>query len=107
VTTARVSRFDEARLCQVLYISASEHDRLGAILARIENEPVLTVTDLPGFGSAEGIINFHTVANKVRFKIDTDHAAFAGLSFSSKLLSLAETYAGQFGAQVSRAGPNG
>ncbi len=53
------------------------------------------------------MINFQTVADKVRFEIDSDHAAFAGLSFSSKLLSLAETYAGHFGPQVSRIQPDG
>ncbi len=107
VTTLRIARLDQAHLCQVLYISASERDRLGAILARLGREPILTVTDLPGLGRPGAMINFQTVADKVRFEIDTDHAAFAGLSFSSKLLSLAETYAGHIGPQVSRVQPDG
>jgi hypothetical protein len=53
------------------------------------------------------MINFQTVADKVRFEIATDHAAFAGLSFSSRLLSLAEAYAGRFGHQASRIQPGG
>ncbi len=107
VATLRIARLDQARRCQVLYISASERDRLGAILARLGGEPILTVTDLAGPDRPGAMINFQTVADKVRFEIDTDHAAFAGLSFSSKLLSLAETYAGRFGAQVSRVQPDG
>ena len=107
VATLRITRLDQARPCQILYISASERDRLGAILARLGREPILTVTDLPGFGAPGAMINFQTVADKVRFEIDTDHAAFAGLSFSSKLLSLAQTYAGHFGPQVSRVQPDG
>ena len=107
VATLRIARLDQARRCQVLYISASERDRLGAILARLGREPILTVTDLPGLDPPGAMINFQTVADKVRFEIDTDHAAFAGLSFSSKLLSLAKTYAGRFGPQVSRVQPDG
>ncbi len=107
VATLRIARLDQARRCQVLYISASERDRLGAILARLGREPILTVTDLPGLDPPGAMINFRTVANKVRFEIDADHAALAGLSFSSKLLSLAETYAGHFAPQVSRVQPDG
>ncbi len=107
VATVRVTRLDQARLCQVLYISASEPERLGAILARLERAPILTVTDLPGYDPAGGIINFQTVANKIRFKIDTSHAALTGLNFSSKLLSLAQTYAGNSGPQVSSSEPKG
>ncbi len=105
VTTLRIAGLDQAHLCQVLYIGASERDRLGAIRARLGSQPILTVTDLPGLGPPGGMINFQTVADKVRFEIDPDRAAFAGLSFSSKLLSLAETYAGHFGPQVSRVRP--
>jgi hypothetical protein len=108
VTTRRVSRLDQARRCQVLFISASETHRLGTILARLGTAPILTVTDEPaGRGPSRGIISFQTIAEKVRFEIDTEHAAAAGLSFSSKLLSLAETYARHFGPQVSRSGPDG
>ncbi len=53
------------------------------------------------------MINFQTVGDKVRFQIDPDHAAFVGLRFSSRLLSLAEANAGRFGRQVSRIQPDG
>ncbi len=107
VTTRRVVRLDQARGCQVLFISASETARLDAILARLGRDPILTVTDEPNDrGPSRGIISFQTIAGKVRFTIDTDHAAAAGLSFSSKLLSLAKTYAHHFGPQVSRSGPD-
>ena len=67
----------------------------------------MTVTDLPGLDPPGAMINFQTVADKVRFQIDTDHAAFAGLKFSSRLLSLAETYAGRFGHQAGPVQPDG
>ena len=40
-------------------------------------------------------------------EIDTDRAAFAGLSFGSKLPSLAEIDAGQFRPRISRVQPDG
>lgn len=107
IATLRIVRLDQASRCQILYISASERDRLGAILAQLARAPILTVTDFPGLDSPGAMINFQTVADKVRFEIDTDHADLAGLSFSSKLLSLAETYAGRFGPQMRRVRPNG
>lgn len=89
VVTARVSAVAEARACQVLFISVSEADRLAAILGQLRREPVLTVTDLARGTEPRGIVHLETVAEKVRFAIDTERAAAAGLSFSSKLLSLA------------------
>ncbi len=107
VATLRIARLDQARRCQVLYISASEKDRLGAILARLGRAPILTITDLPGLDPPGAMINFQTVGDKVRFQIDPDHAAFVGLRFSSRLLSLAEANAGRFGRRVSRIQPDG
>ncbi|MCH8154283.1 MAG: YfiR family protein [Proteobacteria bacterium] len=107
VATLRIAWLDQARRCQVLHIGASERDRPGAILARPGRQPILTVTDLPGLAPPGATIDFQAVADKVRFEIDTDHAAFAGLSFSSKLPSLAEIDAGQFGPRISRVRPDG
>ncbi|MCH7796642.1 MAG: YfiR family protein [Proteobacteria bacterium] len=69
VATLRIARLDQARRCQVLYIGASERDRL---------------PDL--YGSLSALL---------------------GMSFNSKLLSLAETNAGHFGPRISRVQPDG
>jgi hypothetical protein len=77
--------------CHVLFIGASEQDRLAQVLAILHQtgSPALTVGDTENFLSAGGMIRFVMEQNKVRFEIRPEAAANAGLSISSKLLSLA------------------
>jgi hypothetical protein len=111
VATARVAGLAEARSCQILFISASEAGRVGAILAELGRDPILTVTDMSRPSAIRGIIHLETVARKLRFAIDADSAGQAGLRFSAKLLSLAGMSAGQASAVPARssglAEPNG
>lgn len=114
VVTARVSTAAEARSCQILFIGASEAGRLTAILGQLRHLPVLTVTDRPRGAASRAIVRLETVARKIRFAIDTERAAAAGLSFSSKLLALAGPRSGTATADppppagpAGRAAPNG
>ena len=79
----------DATNCQVLFISASEKSRLSKILARLQGTSVLTVSETDGFIEGGGMINLKIVDQKVRFEINNDAAKKAGLTISSKLLSLA------------------
>jgi hypothetical protein len=58
-------------------------------MSGLKTQAVLTVSDIEGFTAYGGIIQFKLVDNKVRFNINTDNARQAGLTISSKLLSLA------------------
>jgi hypothetical protein len=75
--------------CELVYISTSHTDKLDELLALLREQAVLTVSDIDAFIDHGGIIGFRIVDNKVRFEINTTAAARAGLSISSKLLSLA------------------
>jgi len=75
--------------CRILYISKSESDRIGSILAPLQTRPVLTVSDTADFAEQGGIIRLKLVDKKVRFDINIDAAQRSGLNISSKLLSLA------------------
>ena len=77
--------------CHVLFIGASEQERLVQVLAslRQNGSPALTVGDAEDFLSAGGMIRCVMEQNKVRFEIRPAAAANAGLTISSKLLSLA------------------
>ena len=80
----------ELARCHVLYISASERDRTGQILAALRQagSTALTVGETEGFLGAGGVIRFLVEQNKVRFEISADAAARSRLAISSKLLSL-------------------
>jgi hypothetical protein len=76
--------------CHLLFISASETERLDWILKSLNHAPVLTISDMPGFAQAGGVIGLKTIEDKIRFEINMAAAERAGLRLSSKLLSLAE-----------------
>jgi hypothetical protein len=73
----------------LLFIGASERDRLPVLLRQLEGRPVLTVGDAAGYGSAGVVLNFYTSDSRIRFEANTTAAARAGLQISSHLLRLA------------------
>jgi len=81
--------------CHVLFVSRSERERLGPILASVRNAPVLTVGDTPGFIDQGGMINFILEGSKVRFDVNQEAAERAGLKISSRLLALAKHVKGR------------
>ena len=75
--------------CHILFISPSERKRLPRILEDLGNGAVLVIGESEGFAEAGGMIGFYLQGKKVRFEINPDAAARAGLEVSSKLLNLA------------------
>jgi len=79
----------EVTNCHILFIRASEKERLPAIIQSLGKACVLTVGDeIDGF-TARGMINFVQREKKIRFQINEAAAKRADLKISSKLLSLA------------------
>jgi hypothetical protein len=83
------SSLEKIHECQLVYISYSLKSRLDIMLAELADRPILTVSDIDSFTDAGGIIELRLSDNKVRFEINATAADKAGLSISSKLLSLA------------------
>jgi len=79
----------EATNCQILFICASEGDRLKQILATVKDASVLTVSDLPEFSRSGGMVQFTTVGSHVRFEVNLAPAERVGLVLSSDLLKVA------------------
>jgi hypothetical protein len=79
----------EATNCHLLFISASEKKRLPEILQSVKGTSVLTVSEMERFTEDGGMINFVLIGTKVRFQINKETAAAAGLRISSKLMNLA------------------
>ena len=79
----------DATHCQVLFISKSEKSDFPKIISQLQGASILTVSETDNFINAGGMINLVIVEDKVRFQINNDAAKKAGLTISSKLLSLA------------------
>jgi hypothetical protein len=89
VVARRIYRPQEAAGCRILFISASEEDRLKDILAALANSSVLTVSDIPQFSRRGGMIEFVLDGKKVRFEVNLTATQDAGLNLSSELLKVA------------------
>ena len=85
LTIRHLAAGESADSCQILYVASSPTAPF--LLDAVRNKPVLTITDAAA--TNHGIIGFTIVQHHVRFDIDNSLAASAGLSISSKLLSLA------------------
>jgi len=75
--------------CQILYIAASERGSFRSLGAITLNQAILTISELPGFMQAGGMIELIHKDNKIRFEINLDVAHLNGLDISSDLLKLA------------------
>ncbi len=84
----RIAQVSDAERCHILFVSTSEEERLRAILDDLHERPILTISDMPNFAWAGGIINLKTVEDQIRFDINVDAANAADLRLSSKLLRL-------------------
>jgi hypothetical protein len=84
-----IERVAQLRGCQILFVSRSEGDSLDQILDALGTSGVLTVGETKNFGRRGGIVEFFISNNKLRFFINIDAAARAGLKLSSQLLKLA------------------
>jgi ribosome-associated protein YbcJ (S4-like RNA binding protein) len=85
---------DDLKSCQMLFICNSERANVAEVLAKLDNQPVVTVADMDGFIDSGGSINFFLENNKIRFEINPDAASRRGIKISSQLLRLARVRSG-------------
>ncbi|GFO55930.1 hypothetical protein GMSM_29370 [Geomonas sp. Red276] len=91
VVVLRVRSVEEARSCDLLFVSASEKGHLSHLLKQANALHLLTVADHEGFCEAGGMINLITVNNRIAFDVNLAAANRARLKVSSQLLRLAHS----------------
>lgn len=74
--------------CVIVFVADSEKDLHVEILSAFRERPVLTVGETEGFAQDGGILNFYLDSNRVKFEINPDAAARAGLKVT-KLIGVA------------------
>jgi hypothetical protein len=89
VTVKRLAKAQDAEACHILFISSSQSRDLKQILAAVDREAVLTVSDLPDFSRRGGMIQFVLVGDRIRFEINLEGAERSQLVFPSELLKVA------------------
>jgi hypothetical protein len=91
VTVRQIPDPQQARQCQIVFVSVSERKRARALLEAVKGKSVLTVGESEGFISSGGVIEFRVEESRVRMEISAEAAKSAGLHISAKLLSLAQS----------------
>ena len=80
---------EEARACQLLFVSRADGDREEQLLAAVRDLPVLTISDTTDFARRGGGIEFVLENNRLRFDVNVPGAERAGIKVSSRLLKVA------------------
>jgi hypothetical protein len=76
--------------CDMLYVGALASDELETIIAVARRSQILTVSDIPRFAEYGGMVAIQTVDRRIRIRINLTAARQVGISFSAKLLKVAE-----------------
>ncbi len=75
--------------CQLLFIGRSESQQLDNWLSRSDSKRLVTVSDIPGFAQAGGMIELPLEGDRVGIIINRSSATKKGLDFNAQLLRLA------------------
>lgn len=90
VQVKRVQPGEELGDCHLVVVSGIEKRYLAGVLEQARRKSVLTVSDLPDFARAGGIIGLVESEGRVRFEINVKAAHQSRFKISSQLLKLAK-----------------
>ena len=75
--------------CQILFIAEGDRSLTSEIIQFQRAASMLTIAEAPDFAKRGGIIGLTVVDSRIRFLVNVEAAAQAGLNISSRLLALA------------------
>jgi len=75
--------------CHILFVSESGKVDFYRISSSLPQN-ILTVSDVEGFGSKGGMIEFIRVDNKIKFSINVTQSVKSGIKYRSQLLEVAD-----------------
>ena len=88
VIVTSIRSADEVHGCNLLFIG-SHADDAGSLQKAAADAPILTIGETPGFEGRGGVITFVIEEGRVRFDVNREAAAHAGIQLSSKVLQVA------------------
>lgn len=80
----------DAEACDLLFVCASEREALPALLAKVRQRPVLTLTETPGFTKAGVMVGMVREGDHMAFEINLGRARESGFRIAPGLLQLAK-----------------
>lgn len=89
VSVRHIEKPQDAASCRVLFINDDQESHLKGILAALDKDSVLTVSNISDFSKRGGMIEFVMQGDRVRFAINRTSAEDARLTLESDLLKVA------------------
>ena len=90
IKVKRAKNYEKENACHIVYISESRKGDYKEVINNIDNDSVLTVSDIDGFASSGGMIGFVRVGNKIKFEINVDKSMKSNIKYKSQLLEVAD-----------------
>jgi len=84
----------EVRPCSLVFVHADAELQWPQLRAALAQQPLLTVSDFPGFSESGGMIEFTRMENCIGVKLDTGAVTAAQLQVQERLLKLANAVRG-------------
>jgi hypothetical protein len=89
-TVSRVAAHAPLRACHILYLSHVPAKEAAQITAGLRDAPVLTISDMEGFGALGGIAQFYYERGNLKFSVEVETSKHARLAISSLVLTLSK-----------------
>ena len=87
MAVTRLQWDSEAAGVHMLYVGEAEKRHLGVVLERVRSRQVVTVSSLPGFGRAGGMITLALSDGRISFAVNSRATTLSAVRLSSFLLS--------------------
>lgn len=89
ITINSIENLNKVETCHILFVSKSyENDFYNFSSEMPQN--ILTVSDVKGFSSEGGMIEFIRVKNKIKFEINVTQSTRYGIKYKSQVLEVAK-----------------
>ena len=89
ISIRHISQPQEASGCQVLAVGDVDRRTVAAIVERTRQQALLTISDMPNFAQAGGVVGFMEQEGKMRFVVNTSAAQQHRIRINSQLLRIA------------------
>lgn len=91
ILVRELSDVRQAKQCHLLFLTG-RRQTVASQISELQSEPVLTVSDVPGFQNDGGMVAFYFKDDRLQFEINVENAKKQGILVSSRLVQLSRKF---------------
>jgi len=89
IKVSRINNASEIRKCNILFVPSGRSSELGDVVAKVNNQSILIITEEPGLGTKGSNINFVMREGKLAFELNQSAVTRQNLKIANELSRLA------------------